>query len=45
LIINNLVQGESTLQGHFGHFPNMYVMYIFAKCVAFYFGFTFGVWA
>jgi hypothetical protein len=29
---------------HFGHFHNMYVMYIYAKCVVFILGFTFGVW-
>jgi hypothetical protein len=32
--------GENTIRGgHFGHFHNMYVMYTFAKCVAFNFGF------
>ncbi len=35
-------QGESTIQGgQLGHFHNMYVMYIFAKHVAFNFGFHF----
>ncbi len=35
-------EGESTLEGgHFGHFHNMYVKYIFAKCIAFNFGFHF----
>jgi hypothetical protein len=34
--------GESTLRGgHFGHFHDMYVMYISAKHVAFNFGFHF----
>jgi hypothetical protein len=34
--------GENTLQGgHFGHFHDMYVMYIFTKHVAFNFGFHF----
>ncbi len=33
---------ENTLRGgHFGHFHNMYVMYIFAKHVAFNFAFHF----
>jgi hypothetical protein len=29
---------------HFGHFHNMYVMYIFAQRAVFILGFTFGVW-
>ncbi len=34
--------GESTLWGgHFGHLHNMYVKYIFAKCITFNFGFDF----
>jgi hypothetical protein len=34
--------GENTLKGgHFGHFHNMYVKYIFAKHIAFNFGFDF----
>jgi hypothetical protein len=37
-IVNN-IKGENTLRmGHFGHFKDMYVMYIFANM-----GFTFGV--
>jgi len=37
-----IVGGESTLWGgHFGHFHNMYIKYIFAKHVAFNFGFHF----
>jgi len=37
------MKGENTLGGgeHFGHFDNMYVMYIFAKHVAVNFGFHF----
>jgi len=32
--------GENTLQGgHFGHFHDMYVKYISAKCIGFNFGF------
>jgi hypothetical protein len=42
-LLANAKQGESTLGGggHFGHFHNMYVMYNFAKHVAFNFGFHF----
>jgi hypothetical protein len=33
--------GENTLQGgHFGHFHEMYVIYIFTKCVTFNFSKT-----
>jgi hypothetical protein len=36
------VWGENTLGGgHFGHFHNMYVKYIFAKHITFNFGFHF----
>jgi len=38
------LRGESTLQrGHFGHFHDMYIMYISKKCVAFNFGFRFDI--
>jgi len=38
----DLYQGEITLRGgHFGHFHNIYVKYISAKCIAFNFGFHF----
>jgi hypothetical protein len=41
-----MVSGESALHGgHSRHFHDMYIKYIFAKYVAFNFGFTFGVWA
>jgi hypothetical protein len=39
------VNGESTLQGgHFGHFHDMYVMYILQNMLHLILGFTFGVW-
>jgi hypothetical protein len=37
--------GENTWGGHFGHFHNMYVLYISIKRVAFNLGFFFGIWA
>jgi hypothetical protein len=43
---STLYGGENiVLGGHFGHFRNMYVKYVFAKSVLFNFGFHFGVWA
>jgi hypothetical protein len=32
---------KHTIKGHFGHFHNMYAMYIFTKYVAINFGFHF----
>jgi hypothetical protein len=38
----NTKQGENTLHGgHFGHFHDMYIKYIYAKGIAFNFGFHF----
>jgi hypothetical protein len=46
LYLTTLGLGESTLQGgHFGHFHDMYIKYIFAKCIAFNFGvFSVSAW-
>jgi hypothetical protein len=42
LCISNGSHGENTLRGgHFGHFHDMFVMYIFAKLITLNFGFHF----
>jgi hypothetical protein len=44
-MLPNLNGGKHTMGGgHFGHFHDMYVIYIFTKQATLILGFTFGVW-
>jgi len=42
IVVHITIKGwKHIMGGHFGHFHDMYVKYICAKCIAFNFGFHF----